>query len=65
MAGRPTPTSYEAAGVDIAAGERAVELMKSRVARSRRPEVVDDGRGFAGIFYVSALLRYKRALLAT
>jgi phosphoribosylformylglycinamidine cyclo-ligase len=57
--------SYEAAGVDIAAGERAVELMKSRVARSRRPEVVDDASGFAGLFDVSALRRYQRPLLAT
>jgi phosphoribosylformylglycinamidine cyclo-ligase len=65
MTGRPTPTSYEAAGVDIAAGERAVELMKSRVARARRPEVVDDASGFAGLFDASALLRYKRPLLAT
>ncbi|XRQ10097.1 phosphoribosylformylglycinamidine cyclo-ligase [Actinomadura welshii] len=65
MTGRPTPTSYEAAGVDIAAGERAVELMKSRVARARRPEVVDDVSGFAGLFDASALLRYKRPLLAT
>ncbi|MEV0661500.1 phosphoribosylformylglycinamidine cyclo-ligase [Actinomadura luteofluorescens] len=64
MTDRPT-TSYEAAGVDIAAGERAVELMKSRVARSRRPEVVDDVSGFAGLFDASALLRYKRPLLAT
>ncbi|MFD0684200.1 phosphoribosylformylglycinamidine cyclo-ligase [Actinomadura fibrosa] len=62
--GRPV-TSYEAAGVDIAAGERAVELMKSRVARSRRPEVVDDASGFAGLFDASAFLRYKRPLLAT
>ncbi len=58
-------TSYEAAGVDIAAGERAVELMKSRVARSRRPEVVDDASGFAGLFDASALKRYERPLLAT
>jgi phosphoribosylformylglycinamidine cyclo-ligase len=58
-------TSYAAAGVDIAAGERAVELMKSRVARSRRPEVVDDASGFAGLFDASALLRYRRPLLAT
>ncbi|MFI0366379.1 phosphoribosylformylglycinamidine cyclo-ligase [Actinomadura sp. 1N219] len=58
-------TSYEDAGVDIAAGERAVELMKSRVARSRRPEVVDDVSGFAGLFDASALARYKRPLLAT
>ncbi|MEU5876138.1 phosphoribosylformylglycinamidine cyclo-ligase [Spirillospora sp. NPDC047279] len=58
-------TSYEAAGVDIAAGERAVELMKSRVARSRRPEVVDDVSGFAGLFDASAFLKYRRPLLAT
>ncbi|WP_433475979.1 phosphoribosylformylglycinamidine cyclo-ligase [Spirillospora sp. CA-142024] len=64
MTDRPA-TSYEAAGVDIEAGERAVELMKSRVARSRRPEVVDDVSGFAGLFDASAFLRYKRPLLAT
>ncbi|MEV6039072.1 phosphoribosylformylglycinamidine cyclo-ligase [Nonomuraea sp. NPDC052116] len=58
-------SSYEAAGVDIAAGERAVDLMKSKVARSRRPEVVDDASGFAGLFDASALLRYERPLLAT
>ncbi|WP_327089003.1 phosphoribosylformylglycinamidine cyclo-ligase [Nonomuraea sp. NBC_01738] len=58
-------TTYEAAGVDIAAGERAVELMKAKVARSRRPEVVDDASGFAGLFDASFLLKYKRPLLAT
>lgn len=58
-------STYEAAGVDIEAGERAVELMKSKVARSRRPEVVDDASGFAGLFDASALLRYRRPLLAT
>ncbi|GAA3442612.1 phosphoribosylformylglycinamidine cyclo-ligase [Planomonospora venezuelensis] len=58
-------TSYAAAGVDIDAGERAVELMKSKVARSRRPEVVDDASGFAGLFDASALLAYRRPLLTT
>ncbi|MEV5707354.1 phosphoribosylformylglycinamidine cyclo-ligase [Actinoallomurus sp. NPDC052274] len=58
-------TSYAAAGVDIAAGERAVELMKSRVAASHRPEVVEDVSGFAGLFDVSALKRFERPLLAT
>ncbi|MFI6299207.1 phosphoribosylformylglycinamidine cyclo-ligase [Nonomuraea sp. NPDC050790] len=58
-------STYEAAGVDIAAGERAVELMKAKVARSRRPEVVDDASGFAGLFDASLLLRFKRPLLAT
>ncbi|GII58744.1 phosphoribosylformylglycinamidine cyclo-ligase [Planotetraspora thailandica] len=58
-------TSYAAAGVDIDAGDRAVELMKSRVARSHRPEVVTDVSGFAGLFDASAFLRYRRPLLAT
>ncbi|SDJ46864.1 phosphoribosylformylglycinamidine cyclo-ligase [Nonomuraea jiangxiensis] len=58
-------TSYQAAGVDIEAGERAVALMKDKVARSRRPEVVDDASGFAGLFDASALLRYRRPLLAS
>ncbi|MEV6981648.1 phosphoribosylformylglycinamidine cyclo-ligase [Sphaerisporangium sp. NPDC051017] len=58
-------SSYAAAGVDIEAGDRAVELMKERVARSRRPEVVDDASGFAGLFDASAFLRYTRPLLAT
>ncbi|MCF6468935.1 phosphoribosylformylglycinamidine cyclo-ligase [Nonomuraea sp. MG754425] len=58
-------STYEAAGVDIEAGERAVTLMKDKVARSRRPEVVDDASGFAGLFDASALLRYRRPLLAT
>ena len=58
-------TSYEAAGVDIAAGDRAVRLMKSHLAKARRPEVVEDSSGFAGLFDVSALRRYERPLLAT
>ncbi|MEW9549649.1 phosphoribosylformylglycinamidine cyclo-ligase [Nonomuraea sp. NPDC050783] len=58
-------STYEAAGVDIEAGERAVDLMKDKVARSRRPEVIDDASGFAGLFDASALLRYRRPLLAT
>lgn len=58
-------TSYEAAGVDIAAGEHAVELMKAHLAKARRPEVVDDASGFAGLFDASALKAYDRPLLAT
>ena len=34
------PSAYSAAGVDIEAGDRAVELMKEWVAKTRRPEVV-------------------------
>ncbi|MDQ1705556.1 MAG: phosphoribosylformylglycinamidine cyclo-ligase [Frankiaceae bacterium] len=41
--------TYAAAGVDIEAGERAVELIKGRL-RSTRPEVVGGLGGFAGLF---------------
>ncbi|HEX6473340.1 MAG TPA: phosphoribosylformylglycinamidine cyclo-ligase [Streptosporangiaceae bacterium] len=58
-------STYEAAGVDIAAGERAVELMRASLARAARPEVVDEASGFAGLFDASALKGYRRPLLAT
>jgi phosphoribosylformylglycinamidine cyclo-ligase len=63
--GTPHPTTYAAAGVDIAAGERAVELMKASVAGAKRPEVVGDIGGFAGLFDAHALTTYHRPLLAT
>ncbi len=58
-------SSYADAGVDVEAGERAVELMRGRVAATMRPEVVGDLGGFAGLFDASALARYRRPLLAT
>jgi phosphoribosylformylglycinamidine cyclo-ligase len=58
-------SSYSAAGVDIEAGERAVELMRASVARATRPEVVGGLGGFAGLFDASALAGYRRPLLAT
>ena len=42
--------SYAAAGVDITAGYRAVELMKQHVARTMIPGVVDGIGGFGGLF---------------
>ena len=57
--------AYSAAGVDTAAGERAVELMRAAVARATRPEVQGDLGGFAGLFDASALATYRRPLLAT
>jgi phosphoribosylformylglycinamidine cyclo-ligase len=59
------PVTYAGAGVDVEAGDRAVELMKSWVARTRRPEVVGGLGGFAGLFDASALRGYRRPLLAT
>ena len=42
--------SYAAAGVDITAGYRAVELMKKHVARTRNEGGLDDVGGFGGCF---------------
>ncbi len=42
--------SYAAAGVDITAGYRAVELMKKHVARTRNEGSLDDVGGFGGFF---------------
>ncbi|GHF95313.1 phosphoribosylformylglycinamidine cyclo-ligase [Streptomyces thermodiastaticus] len=57
--------SYAAAGVDIEAGDRAVELMKEWVKKTQRPEVLGGLGGFAGLFDASALKRYERPLLAS
>ncbi len=42
--------SYAAAGVDITAGYKAVELMKAHVARTRNEGCLDDVGGFGGCF---------------
>ena len=42
--------SYKAAGVDIVAGYKAVELMKKHVARTKTEGCVDDIGGFGGCF---------------
>ncbi|MDP9496672.1 MAG: phosphoribosylformylglycinamidine cyclo-ligase [Actinomycetota bacterium] len=56
--------SYADAGVDIAAGDRAVELLRSRVASASRPEVVGGLGGFAGLFRLD-VQRYREPLLAS
>ena len=42
--------SYAAAGVDITAGYRAVELMKAHIARTMTSGVCSDVGGFGGLF---------------
>ena len=42
--------TYEAAGVSINAGERAVQLIKDKVRSTYRPEVIGDIGGFGGLF---------------
>ncbi len=49
--------AYRRAGVDIDAGERAVELMRSSVAATRRPEVIGGLGGFASAMALPAGLR--------
>ena len=57
--------TYAGSGVDIAAGERAVKLMRAAVARTAGPDVVGGIGGFAGLFDASRLSRMRRPLLAT
>ena len=47
---RSESESYKAAGVDITAGYRAVELMKKHIARTLTAGVVGDVGGFGGLF---------------
>lgn len=56
---------YAAAGVDIEAGDRAVELMKASVAASHNDTVVAGAGGFAGLIDASALVGMRRPLLAS
>ena len=49
--------AYRDAGVDIDAGERAVELMRGSVAATRRPEVIGGLGGFASAMALPAGMR--------
>jgi len=53
--------AYRTAGVDVAAGERAVELMRGHVESTRRPEVVGGLGGFGGAIGIPA--GYREPLL--
>ncbi|MFZ2528182.1 MAG: phosphoribosylformylglycinamidine cyclo-ligase [Rhodococcus sp. (in: high G+C Gram-positive bacteria)] len=54
--------SYAAAGVDIEAGDRAVELFAPLAKKATRPEVLGGLGGFAGLFSLKG--DYKEPLLA-
>ncbi|GAB3707960.1 phosphoribosylformylglycinamidine cyclo-ligase [Mariniluteicoccus flavus] len=62
---RVEASAYARAGVDIEAGDRAVQLMKASVAKSYRLEVLGGLGGFAGFFDASALKRFDEPVLAT
>jgi phosphoribosylformylglycinamidine cyclo-ligase len=61
----PTAITYAEAGVDVEAGDRAVELMRNAVSATHGPEVLGGIGGFAGLYDATALTRYRRPLLAT
>lgn len=68
LTGAPADSSanpYAAAGVDTAAGDLAVELMKSAVRKTHGPEVLGGVGGFAGLYDASFLHSYRKPLLAT
>ena len=58
-------SAYAAAGVDIQAGELAVDLMKEAVAKTHRPEVLGGLGGFAGLFDAGRIARMSHPVLAT
>ena len=50
MINNSSSNSYKAAGVDITAGYKAVELMKGHIARTVTPGVMGQVGGFGGLF---------------
>lgn len=62
---QPTSITYAGAGVDVEAGDRAVELMKGAIKATHTSGVVGGVGGFAGLFDVSFLTGYKKPYLAT
>ncbi|MGO1413448.1 MAG: phosphoribosylformylglycinamidine cyclo-ligase [Microbacterium gubbeenense] len=63
--GESPRSTYSEAGVDTAAGDLAVELMKSSVRRTHGPEVLGGVGGFAGLYDAAFLKDYRHPLLAT
>src|SRR5260370_25854978 len=60
----PERLTYADAGVDIAAGEKAVELIKAPVGPTCRPEVVGAVGGFGGLFAID-WKRFRDPLLVS
>ena len=60
----PQALDYRAAGVDIAAGNRLVERIKPRLARTLRPGVLTGIGGFGALFELP-LEQYRRPVLVS
>lgn len=59
-----TGETYKAAGVDITAGEEAVQRIKDKVRSTFRPEVIGDIGGFGGLFSFTGH-RYRHPVLVS
>jgi phosphoribosylformylglycinamidine cyclo-ligase len=59
-----TGDTYKDAGVDIAAGEEAVERIKAKVRSTFRPEVIGDIGGFGGLFSFAGH-RYRHPVMVS
>ena len=57
--------TYADAGVDMAAGEKAVELIKAHVRSTFRPEVIGEVGGFGGLFSLGRLKHREPLLVAS
>ncbi|WP_058828945.1 phosphoribosylformylglycinamidine cyclo-ligase [Paenibacillus polymyxa] len=57
--------AYKNAGVDIAAGNEAVERMKKHVKRTFRPEVLTDLGGFGALFGLNNKDKYEEPVLVS
>ncbi len=62
--GHDVPATYAAAGVDIEAGDRAVELIKDAVASTSRSGVLGALGGFSGLFELDTE-RYAHPVLVS
>jgi phosphoribosylformylglycinamidine cyclo-ligase len=58
-------SAYRQSGVDVEAGERAVELMRKHVDSTRRPESVGGLGGFGGAFSIPAGYREPLMMAST
>jgi phosphoribosylformylglycinamidine cyclo-ligase len=57
--------TYASAGVDIEAGDKAVEMIRDSIRRATRPEVLSTTEGFAGMFDATAISRLDHPVLVT
>ncbi len=61
----PETSPYARSGVDTAAGDRAVDLMKKAVQASHSSRVMGGIGGFAGLYDASFMTSFEKPVLAT